>query len=158
MKALFLTLVLSLAALTGCATAPHEAFSKAHESASKRGIEEAKAAAQARETEARSALSAANNCDSDLCRVAIMGYANMRQMMAKQIESIAPVIVPPVDPALALGGKLIDAAVAVTLGKFGLDGKLSDNSRSISAGDTDLAKQINRSNTPVNPFATTPAQ
>jgi hypothetical protein len=154
MKALFLTLALSLAALTGCATAPHEAFSKAHESASKRGIAEAESAGKAREVEARASVSAANACESDLCRVAIMGYANMRQMMAKQVESVAPNIVAPVDPTLALGGKLIDAAVAVTLGKFGLDGKLSDNSRTISAGDSDLAKQINRSNTPVNPFVT----
>lgn len=158
MKKTLLTLALAtLTVLTGCTTAPHEAFSKAHESASKRGIEEAKAASQAREVEARASVSAASACESDLCRVAIMGYANMRQMMAKQVESIAPNIVAPVDPALALGGKLIDAAVAVTLGKFGLDGKLSDNSRTISAGDSDLAKQINRSNTPVNPFAT-PAQ
>jgi hypothetical protein len=154
MKALFLTLVLSLAALTGCATAPHEAFSKAHESASKRGIAEAESAGKAREVEARASVSAASACESDLCRVAIMGYANMRQMMAKQVESIAPNIAAPVDPLLALGAKLIDKGADVILGKFGLDGKLSDNSRTISAGDSDLAKQINRSNTPVNPFVT----
>jgi hypothetical protein len=154
MKALFLTLALSLAALTGCATAPHEAFSKAHESASKRGIAEAESAGKAREVEARASVSAANACESDLCRVAIMGYANMRQMMAKQVESVAPNIVAPVDPLLALGAKLIDKGADVILGKFGLDGKLSDNSRTISAGDSDLAKQINRSNTPVNPFVT----
>lgn len=155
MKKLFLTIVLTvLAVLSGCSTAPHTAFSAAHESASKRGIEEAKAAMQARETEARAATSAANNCDSDLCRVAIMGYANMRQMMAKQVESVAPNIVAPVDPALRIAEKLIDGVVTGTLAKFGLDGKLSDNSRTISAGDSDLAKQINRSNTPVNPFVT----
>jgi hypothetical protein len=49
--------------------------------------------------------------------------------------------------------KLIDKGADVILGKFGLDGKLSDNSRNISAGDSDLAKQINRSNTIENPFS-----
>ena len=142
---------------TGCASGGNQAYQAAHESASKRGIAESQAITKARETEALASASAVKSCESDLCRVAVMGFANMRQMMAKDAVSAAPVITAPVDPAMKIGEKLIDAAVAVTLGKFGLDGKLSDNSRTISAGDTDLAKQINQSNTLANPFAT-PAQ
>lgn len=149
--------VLAVIALAGCASGGNQAYQAAHESASKRGIAESQAITKARETEALASASAVKSCESDLCRVAVMGFANMRQMMAKDVVSAAPAIVAPIDPAMKIGEKLIDAAVAVTLGKFGLDGKLSDNSRTIGAGDSDLAKQINRSNTPVNPF-TTPAQ
>lgn len=154
MKVLIATILFAMFA-TGCATGGgNAAYQAAHESASKRGIAEAQAITKARETEALASASAVKSCESDLCRVAVMGFANMRQMMAKDAVSAAPAIVAPVDPALRIGEKLIDAAVTITLGKFGLDGKLSDNSRTISAGDTDLARQINQSNTLANPFAT----
>ena len=152
MKLLLIAIVLSLA---GCATGGNQAYQSAHDSASKRGIAEAQANTKARETEALASASAAKACETDVCRVAVMGFANMRQMIAKNIESVAPNIAAPVDPMMRIGEKLIDAAVTLTLGKFGLDAKLSDNSRTISAGDPDLARQINQSNTLANPFADT---
>ena len=148
--------VLAVIALAGCASGGNQAYTAAHESASKRGIAEATAITKARETEALASASAVKSCESDLCRVAVMGFANMRQMMAKDAVSSAPAIIAPVDPVMRIAEKVLDAAVVVTLGKFGLDGKLSDNSRTISAGDTDLARQINQSNTIANPFATAP--
>lgn len=153
MKKLFLTLVLTaLAVLSGCSTAPHKAFSEAHESASKRGIEEAKAAMQARETEAKASTSAANNCESDLCRVAIMGYANMRQMMSKDAVSAAPVIAAPVDPALRITEKLIDKASDFAISFLGFKLGLAGKSQSTTAADKDLLRDINQSTSFENPF------
>lgn len=158
MKKLLLSVVLAVVALTGCASGGAKSFSDAHESASKSSIEKSKARAEVQKTKYMALASTAKLCKTGECALgmalAITAVSGNDEMQ----EDAQPAIVAPVDPAVYIGGKLVDAAVAVTLGKFGLDGKLSDNSRSISAGDSELAKQINRSNTPVNPFATQPAQ
>lgn len=102
MKSIFLLLsfcVLSM--LAGCAgMGGNDAYAAAHRAAADSRTAEAQATAKAKETEALAATSVAKACESDLCRVAIMGYASLRQATAKVVETAAPVIAPPVNEAL----------------------------------------------------------
>lgn len=141
--------------LAGCATGESfKAFGTAHESASKRGVQEAKSNAEVRTAEALASVTATNKCVTDACVIAVMGFASMKQMMAKNIESTAPAIAAPVDPAARIIEKVIDKTADIVQSRFNLTKELVNMGR--SAASDDLINAADTRMTLPNPFATTP--
>lgn len=154
MKILFLAIVL---ALTGCASGGNQAYTAAHEFASKRGIAEAQARAEADKTLALAVASAAKSCESDVCRMgAMLTFANMKAAAGSVIQSAAPVIAPPVNEALEWAKLIVPAAVTAHANHLGTVLGIVNSTK--GAADTGTANNGLVSITPISPFANTPAK
>ena len=149
--------VLAVIALAGCASGGNQAYQAAHESASKRGIAEATARADADKTLALAVASAAKGCESDVCRMgAMLTFANMKAAAGAAIQSAAPVIQAPVNEVLEFAKILVPAAVGMHANHLGAVLGIVNSTK--GAADKDIANIGITSITPVNPFSTAPAQ
>lgn len=152
MKALFLTL-LAVLALAGCANGGNQAYQAAHESASKRGIEEAKARADSDKTLALAVASAAKGCESDVCRMgAMLTFANMKAAAGAVVQSAAPVIQAPVNEALEWAKVLVPGAITMHANHLGAVLGIVNSTK--GAADKDVAGGALNSITPVAPWTT----
>jgi hypothetical protein len=132
--------------LSGCATGGNQAYTAAHEAASKRGIAEALAVA-----------SAAKSCESDVCRMgAMLTFANMKAAAGSAIQSAAPAIAAPVNEALEFAKILVPAAGGAYNAYLGAVMGIVNSTK--GAADVGTANNGLVSITPISPFATTPAQ
>ena len=139
MKKLLLTLILSVLALTGCASGGNQAFTAAHKSAADRGIAEAQSRQKADETLALAVASAGKGCEADLCRgMAMMALMSMKAAAGAAIQSAAPVIQAPVNEAVEVFKDITKTA----LGLYGLriNGALGLVNATRGAADIDAAK------------------
>ena len=83
-----ITILAIVIAISGCATGGNQAYTAAHEAASKRGIAEATARAEADKTLALAVASAAKSCESDVCRMgAMLTFANMKAAAGSAIQN-----------------------------------------------------------------------
>lgn len=156
MKKLLLLSVFAVVALAGCASGGNQAYQAAHESASKRGIAEATARADADKTLALAVASAAKSCESDVCRMgAMLTFANMKAAAGAAIQSAAPVIAAPINEALEWAKVLVPGAITLHANHLGAVLGIVNSTK--GAADKDIANIGITSITPVNPFAATPA-
>ena len=147
--------VLAVIALAGCASGGNQAYQAAHESASKRGIAEATARADADKTLALAVASAAKGCESDVCRMgAMLTFANMKAAAGAAIQSAAPVIQAPVNEALEFAKILVPAAVGIHANYLGAVLGIVNSTK--GASDKDVASNALISVTPISPWATSP--
>ena len=147
--------VLAAIALAGCASGGNQAYTAAHESASKRGIAEATARADADKTLALAVASAAKGCESDVCRMgAMLTFANMKAAAGAAIQSAAPVIQAPVNEALEWAKILVPGAITMHANHLGAVLGIVNSTK--GASDTDTANNAIISITPISPFATAP--
>ena len=152
MKKLLLSLT-TVVILAGCASGSNQAYQAAHESASKRGIVEAQARADAEKTLALAVASAAKNCESDVCRMgAMLTFANMKAAVGAAIQSAAPVIQAPVNEALEWVKVLVPGAIAMHSNHLGAVLGIVNSTK--GAADKDVAGNALTSITPVAPWAT----
>jgi hypothetical protein len=143
--------------LAGCATGGNQAYTAAHEAASKRGIAEANARAESDKTLALAVASAAKSCESDVCRMgAMLTFANMKAIAGAAIQSAAPAIAAPVNEVLEWAKVLVPAATGAYTAYLGT--ALGIVNATKGAADVGTANNALISVTPVSPFATTPAQ
>jgi hypothetical protein len=155
MKVLFIVLIFAM--LEGCASGGNQAYTAAHEAASKRGIAEAQARAKSDETIALAVASAAKGCESDVCRMgAMLTFANMKAAAGSAIQSAAPAIAAPVNEALEWAKVLVPAAGGAYNAYLGAVMGIVNSTK--GAADIGTANNGLVSITPVSPFATTPAQ
>ena len=147
--------LLAAIALAGCASGGNQAYTAAHESASKRGIAEANARAEADKTLALAVASAAKGCESDVCRMgAMLTFANMKAAAGAAIQSAAPVIQAPVNEALEWGKLIVPAVVGMHANHLGAVLGLVNSTK--GAADKEIANSGITAITPISPFA--PAQ
>lgn len=147
--------LLAAIALAGCASGGNQAYTAAHESASKRGIAEANARAEADKTLALAVASAAKGCESDVCRMgAMLTFANMKAAAGAAIQSAAPVIQAPVNEALEWAKILVPGAITMHANHLGAVLGIVNSTK--GASDTDTANNAIISITPISPFATAP--
>lgn len=157
MKKLLLSLVLSVLALTGCASSGNQAYTAAHKSAADRGIAEANARADSDKTLALAVASAAKSCESDVCRMgAMLTFANMKAAAGAAIQSAAPVIQAPVNEALEWAKVLVPAAAGAYNAYLGTTLGIVNATK--GAADVGTANNALVSITPISPFSTTPTQ
>jgi hypothetical protein len=143
----------AVVALAGCATGGNQAYTAAHESASKRGIAEAQARADSDKTLALAVASAGKGCVEDMCRgMAMMALMSMKAAAGAAIQSAAPVIQAPVNEALEFAKILVPAAVGMHANHLGAVIGIVNSTK--GAADKDIANIGITSITPVNPFAT----
>mgnify|MGYP000340761147 CR=1 FL=1 len=149
--------LLAVIALAGCATGGNQAYTAAHEAASKRGIAEAQTRAKSDETLALAVASAAKSCESDVCRMgAMLTFANMKAAAGSAIQSAAPAIAAPVNEVLEFAKILVPAAVGIHANHLGAVLGIVNSTK--GSADKDVASNALISITPVSPFATTPVQ
>jgi hypothetical protein len=140
-------------ALSGCATGGNQAYTAAHEAASKRGIAEAQARAESDKTLALAVASAAKSCESDICRaMAMLTFANMKAAAGSAIQSAAPAIAAPVNEALEFAKILVPAATGAYTAYLGTALGIVNSTK--GAADKDVAGNALISITPVAPWAT----
>lgn len=123
MNKLILLAVLAVFGLTGCATDGEKAFGAAHESASKSGIEKAKAWAEVEKTKYAAIGSAAMRCESDACRAAAMMATTAVSSKSEAPENKQLQIAAYQDPALQAARIVKDGV----LGFFGIRARLGEN-------------------------------
>jgi ABC-type phosphate/phosphonate transport system permease subunit len=139
--------------LSGCATGGNQAYTAAHEAASKRGIAEAQARAKSDETLALAVASAAKSCESDVCRMgAMLTFANMKAAAGSAIQSAAPAIAAPVNEVLEWAKVLVPAATGAYTAYLGTALGIVNSTK--GAADKDVAGNALISITPVAPWAT----
>lgn len=139
--------------LSGCATGGNQAYTAAHEAASKRGIAEATARAESDKTLALAVASAAKSCESDVCRMgAMLTFANMKAAAGSAIQSAAPTIAAPVNEALEFAKILVPAATGAYTAYLGT--ALGIVNATKGAADVGTANNALISVTPVAPWAT----
>ena len=145
------------AILAGCASGGNQAYQAAHESASKRGIVEAQARADAEKTLAMAAASIGKSCQEDVCRMgAMMTLSALKAAATAAIQSAAPVIQAPVNEALEWAKILVPGAITMHANHLGAVIGIVSSTK--GAADKDVAVQGIGAITPANPFATTPTQ
>lgn len=144
-------------ALAGCASGGNQAYTAAHEAASKRGIAEANARAESDKTLALAVASAAKGCESDVCRMgAMLTFANMKAAAGAAIQSAAPAIAAPVNEVLEFAKILVPAATGAYTAYLGTALGIVNSTK--GAADVGTANNALISITPVSPFAPTPVQ
>jgi hypothetical protein len=144
-------------ALSGCATGGNQAYTAAHEAASKRGIAEAQARAESDKTLALAVASAGKGCVEDMCRgMAMMALMSMKAAAGTAIQSAAPAIAAPVNEALEWAKVLVPAATGAYTAYLGTALGIVNSTK--GAADKDVAGNALISITPISPFATKPAQ
>lgn len=149
--------VLAVIALAGCASGGNQAYTAAHESASKRGIAEVQARADADKTLAMAVASTGKACTEDMCRgMAMMALMSMKAAAGAAIQSAAPVIQAPVNEALEWAKVLVPAVGGAYNAYLGTVMGIVNSTK--GAADADTANNALTSITPISPFATTPAQ
>ena len=156
MKKLLLALT-TVVILAGCASGGNQAYQAAHESASKRGIAEAQARADAEKTLAMAAASIGKSCQEDVCRMgAMMTLSALKSAATAAIQSAGPVIAAPVNEALEWAKVLVPGAITLHANHLGAVLGIVNSTK--GAADKDIANIGITSITPVSPFATQPAQ
>ena len=139
-------LAVAVAALSGCATG-HQSYSDAHESASKRGIEEAKARAESEKNLALAMASAAQKCATDSCVMGLSAMLMISRAKNDAVAAAAPIIERPVNEFLEWTKVIAPVALGGYNSYLGAITGLVNSTR--GAADKDVATQGIGAITPV---------